>query len=252
MNQATLTPGLVSITFRKLPPRAIVELAVQAKLESIEWGGDVHVPPGDVSIARNRRHITESAGLFVAAYGSYYRLGAGQDFEPVLASAVALAAPIIRVWAGQKGSADTSDTERGAVVEDALRIADRAGQAGIKVAYEHHRGTLTDTIESTDRLLCEATHDNLYMLWQPPHEASLDHNVESLRRVAHRLLNVHVFHWRLPDLDRRPLAEGEPRWRRYLEELRRIGGRRHLLLEFVRDESPQQLLEDAMTLRRWL
>jgi hypothetical protein len=70
--------------------------------------------------------------------------------------------------------------------------------------------------------------------------------------MAPRLLHVHVFHWRLPDLARLPLAEGEPRWRRYLEELHHLGGRRHLLLEFVRDDSPQQLLDDAQTLKRWL
>jgi hypothetical protein len=46
-----LIPGLVSVTFRKLAPAAIVELAVKAQLRSIEWGGDVHVPHGDVRAA---------------------------------------------------------------------------------------------------------------------------------------------------------------------------------------------------------
>jgi sugar phosphate isomerase/epimerase len=251
MNQATLTPGLVSVTFRKLSPREIVNLAAQARLESVEWGGDVHVPPGDLANARDVRRLTESAGLAVAAYGSYYRLDGG-DFEPVLATAVELGAPVIRVWAGQKASADATELDWRAVRNDAFRIADVASKAGIKIAYEHHRNTLTDTIESTDRLLAGAPHPNLFTLWQPPHEESLDHNVESLRRMAHRLLNVHVFHWRLPDLARCALDEGEPRWRRYLNELHRIGGSRHLLLEFVRDESPEQLAEDAATLRHWL
>ena len=252
MNQATLTPGLVSVTFRKLSPREIVDLVAEAKLESIEWGGDVHVPLGEISMAREVRNMSASTGLTVAAYGSYYRLGDGGEFEPVLATAVALGATVIRVWAGQKGSAEASEADRRAVVDDALRIAARAQQAGIKIAYEHHRNTLTDTLESTDRLFHDAAHENLYILWQPPHEESLEHNLESLRRMAPRLLNVHVFHWRLPDLARLPLAEGEARWRRYLEELRGIGGRRHLLLEFVRDDSPEQFLQDAATLRGWL
>ena len=252
MNQATLTPGLVSVTFRKLSPREIVDLAAKARLGSIEWGGDVHVPPGELSVAREVRRMTESTGLTVAAYGSYYRLGGGGEFEPVVATAVELAAQVIRVWAGQKGSEEATEADRRAVVEDALRIAARAQQAGIKIAYEHHRNTLTDTIESTERLFHDAAHENLYTLWQPPHEESLDHNLESLRRMADRLLNVHVFHWRLPDLARLPLSEGEARWRRYLDELHHLGGHRHLLLEFVRDDSPQQLLQDAATLRGWL
>jgi hypothetical protein len=40
--------GLVSITFRQLSPPAIIDLVRQAGLEGIEWGGDVHVPHGDL------------------------------------------------------------------------------------------------------------------------------------------------------------------------------------------------------------
>ena len=36
-------PGLVSITFRKLQPDAIIKLVAQAGLTGIEWGGDVYV-----------------------------------------------------------------------------------------------------------------------------------------------------------------------------------------------------------------
>ncbi len=39
--------GLVSVTFRQLSPEEIVRVAREAGLTVIEWGGDVHVPPGD-------------------------------------------------------------------------------------------------------------------------------------------------------------------------------------------------------------
>ncbi|MFN2155934.1 MAG: sugar phosphate isomerase/epimerase, partial [Anaerolineae bacterium] len=93
--------GLVSITFRQLSPAEIVARAAQAGLEAIEWGGDVHVPHGDVDAARTVRRTTEEAGLQVAAYGAYYRVGHEEPcpFADVLESAVALGAPLIRVWA---------------------------------------------------------------------------------------------------------------------------------------------------------
>src|ERR1700761_6585245 len=104
-----LTPGLVSITFRKLSPEEVIALCVEAEVRCIEWGGDVHVPPGDVARAREVGHLTREAGLEVAAYGSYYRLGPNEpgSFEAVMASAAALGAPTIRGWAGRKGARET-------------------------------------------------------------------------------------------------------------------------------------------------
>src|SRR6187549_164575 len=96
------TCGLVSVTFRQLPPREIVDLARRAELGGIEWGGDVHVPAGDAGRAREVRAMTEDAGLSIVAYGSYYRAGEEDEaaFAPVLDSACALGAPAIRIWAG--------------------------------------------------------------------------------------------------------------------------------------------------------
>jgi hypothetical protein len=53
-----LSTGLVSITFRPLDPEEILRLAVQARIETIEWGGDVHVPVGDLDRARETGRLT--------------------------------------------------------------------------------------------------------------------------------------------------------------------------------------------------
>ena len=70
-----LIPGLVSITFRSLSPQDVIQLVKDAKLRAIEWGGDIHVPHGDLKQAKQVCAQTEEAGLQVAAYGSYYRVG---------------------------------------------------------------------------------------------------------------------------------------------------------------------------------
>ena len=275
-----ISSGLVSVTFRHLPPEDIVDLAQQAGLGAIEWGGDVHVPPGDLVRARQVGCMTATAGLQVCAYGSYYRVGTGegQDFKAVLSTALALGAPLIRVWAGQKGSRESSPADWERVAADSRLICDLAAREGLMVAYEFHGGTLTDTNESARRLLEMADHPALRCYWQPPRGAGLPHpcgcaggaetrsagrayNIDGLALVGPWLANLHVFHWisaaagsssGAPVVTRRPLAEGSPDWPVYLREAVSGGKPRCALLEFVRDDRPEQLLEDAAVLKRWL
>ncbi len=248
--------GLVSVTFRKLAPADIVALVRKAGLTGIEWGGDIHVPHGDVERAREVRARTGEAGLRVAAYGSYYRAGAsesdGLPFRRVLDTAVELGAPSIRVWPGVKGSADVDEAGRWAVIEDLRRIAEMAGQVGVRVATEFHGGTLTDTNASANQLLVEVDHPNLHTGWQPHNGEDTATCVEGLRDIAPRLDNVHVFHWWPSSAERHPLAEGAARWAQFWRVLKALPGERFALLEFVPDDSEASFLRDAATLSAWL
>lgn len=251
-----LIPGLVSITFRSLSPEEVIRLAVQAGVQSIEWGGDIHAPAGEIDRAREVGLRTREAGLIVAAYGSYYRLGAGgvgvAPFEQVLASAVALATPTIRVWAGVKGSADYSSPERRAVIDDALRVAEMASRHGITISLEYHERTLTDTRASVRALFDELAHPNIEFLWQPSNGEPVEACAARLLDVLPRLRNVHVFHWWPTSAERHPLFEGADRWRTYIDIVRETGRSVDFLLEFVAHDSPKQFLADAATLRRLL
>jgi 3-dehydroshikimate dehydratase len=249
-----IIPGLVSVTFRSLSPAEIVRIVRESGLRGIEWGGDVHVPHGDLARAGEVARMTRDAGLGAAAYGSYFRLGKseaeGLSFPRVLETAVALGAPSIRVWAGTKGSADADDAYRRAITEESHRIAAMAAAAGVVVAYEYHGGTLTDTKASTAALLSAVPHPNLMTLWQPAVGIDVDEREAALVDVLPRLLNVHVFQWR--DRLRLPLREGASEWARYLAKVRSTGRDHYALLEFVRNESVEQLREDAVVLREWV
>jgi len=251
-----LIPGLVSITFRSLNPKEIIRLATQAGVMSIEWGGDVHVPAGEINRAHEVGYWTREAGLMVSAYGSYYRLSGDwhgeASFERVLASAVALGVPTIRVWAGTKGSADCSPQERRAIIDDALRIAEMAARTGITISLEYHAGTLTDTRASVRELLDEVAHPNIEFLWQPSNGEPVEACADRLRDVLPRLRNVHVFHWWPTARERHQLIEGEARWRTYIDIVRESGRSVDFLLEFVLNDSPGQFLADAATLRLML
>ena len=147
-------PGLVSITFRQLSVEEIIALVTQAGLAAVEWGGDVHAPHGDETRARTVARLGADAGLDAAAYGSYYRVGHPETgpFEAVLASAVALGAPQIRVWPGNQGSDSADEAYFQTVVEDSRRIADLAQAEGVGIVYEFHADTLTDTNAAALRL----------------------------------------------------------------------------------------------------
>lgn len=251
-----IQPGLVSITFRKLTPAEIVALVKKAGLTGIEWGGDVHVPAGDIARAREARELTEQAGLRVAAYGSYYRAGGGEGdgmpFARVLDTAIELGAPTIRVWPGNVSSRAISDERRWAVVEDLRRISAFAAAHGITVSTEFHAETLTDTNESAARLLLEVDHPNCRTYWQPHNGAATPVCVEGLTAILPCLSNMHVFHWWPTAAERHPLADGAGRWAAFWPHARRAPGDRFALLEFVQGDSPEAFLRDAATLRDWL
>ena len=246
--------GMASVTFRDLKPVEIVDIARQAGLDAIEWGGDVHVPHGEIELAREVAAITRNAGVEVSSYGSYSRAGCkgGSNplFEDVARTALALGAPLIRIWAGDRGSRDAGPAWWNTVVQHAREMADIAQESGMTVAFEFHGHTLTDTAETARHLLEETNHPGVSIYWQPP--VSLEHEarMEGLKLVTPWLSNLHVFHYQ--DGEQAPLAEGADEWRQYLAHVNSRTGDRYALLEFVEGGKPDNLLRDAATLKALL
>jgi sugar phosphate isomerase/epimerase len=244
--------GLVSVTFRKLKAEEIIELSARAGLQGIEWGGDIHVPHGDISAARKIGKATLDAGLKVASYGSYYKVGSSENvdqaFMPVLTTASALGAPNIRVWAGNLPSSAADEEVWKRIVEESIYIAELAKQQGISVSYEYHNNTLTDTNESALRLLREVDHPNIFSYWQPPTELAFAERKRGLQTIKPWISNLHVFYWEKHE--HMELSKGISEWNSYMEEIRDVPGERYALLEFVKDDAPEQLLEDAEALKR--
>lgn len=244
--------GLTSVTFRHLSPQAIVDLVSRTGLDAIEWGGDIHVPHGDLKAAHEVSRITRDAGLVVSSYGSYYTVGdeSSLPFQSVLESAVELGAPCIRVWAGDKGSADADRAYREKIADDSRRIGSMAGDAGLVVAYEFHNDTLTDTNDSTVELLKSVGHSAVKTYWQPPLGSEVTYNVEGLRAVMPWLVNLHTYHW-TSGTTLRPLSEGEADWGAYFDVVREDPRDHFALIEFVREDSPESYIEDAAALKSW-
>ena len=248
----TFVPGLVSVTFRQLSPPEIVALVAQAGLDAVEWGGDVHAPHGDLARARDVRRATVDAGLVVAAYGSYYQVGRDENpcFDDVLATALELGAPTIRLWAGGRGSAEATDDDWAGVVADLNRVCALAAKHDVRIATEYHGGTLTDTLATTRRLLSLCPIDNFDTLWQPPTMDVAQPPSSDIDALIPRIGHVHAFHCARGVVA--PLSDGAESWRGYLQALAKAGRPIALLIEFVRGAQPAAFLEDAATLRSWL
>ena len=186
------------------------------------------------------------------SYGSYYRVGSKKEgsveFESVLESASALGTSAIRVWAGSVGSAKADEGVWYDIVEDARRIADLAAQENITIDYEFHANTLTDTRETTLRLLKEANHPNIRCNWQPPVPLDFNERLAGLKVIQPWLANIHVFHWL--DRDRLPLEKGIEDWQAYYAVIDTLPGDHHIMLEFVQHDDPEQFLQDAEVLKR--
>jgi sugar phosphate isomerase/epimerase len=241
--------GLTSISFRKLGAERIISLVKQAGLDGIEWGGDIHVPPGDSALAARIKERTQKEGLAVFSYGSYYHLlKDSENFSPVLETAAALGAPMIRIWAGglPSAQADTGYYEKAAA--ELHDVCARAAEHGIRIGLEYHRGTLTDTCDSAQKLLSLAACENLSTYWQPNPDLPLAEHSREIELLLPRVSSIHVFHWEKNNV-RRPLAEGESVWKEYM---RLLGKERNYIMEFVLDDNEDNFLADAESLKRMI
>ncbi len=231
--------GLLSVTFRSLPFERIIELAVEAGLDGIEWGGDVHVPPGDLKRAERIGQAARGAGLVNFSYGSYWR--ADSEPEMIAETAAALGVQWIRIWAGTLPSAACSPEIRRRTVEYIRQLCRHSD--GMQVAAEKHYGTLTDDAISAVRLLDEVAEDNFFCYFQQ--ESKCDNRQELARLPSERIRAVHVQY--CVNRQRMPLKDGFGEWN---ELLAHIPENVPALLEFVRDGSVEQYLEDAEVLKQ--
>lgn len=242
--------GLVSVTFRKLTPDEIFKLCEQCALRCIEWGGDIHVPAGNMQRAREVAAMSKTFGIPTSSYGSYFRLGnSDDDFKRNLETAVELGAPVLRIWAGTEGSADCGEKKRGEWTQQLARISEEAEKAGVDVAPEFHINTLTDSLDSLRYLLKVLPKQKFY--WQPRWDWSEEDRLTALREIGDRLTHIHVFSWKIENGReiRLPLEDGESMWKKVISGL---DAEKKALMEFVQDDEPQNLVRDAKILKNWM
>lgn len=253
-----LISGLASVTFRNKSPREICALCQRAQLRAVEWGGDVHVPCGNLHRAAEVRRMSLEHGLIIPSYGSYYRLTKPLDeFYACLETACELGAGTVRIWCGSVGS-QIPETDRSRLIDTLLECAQAARSYSLIIAPEYHTRTLTDERSSVRRLWAEtaAYDDCLSFYWQPRFDRPCAERTASLLEILPRLTHLHVFSWMGNDGKHRLPLNGEERmWREILSIVHRhtpSDKERCALLEFVQDDSEASLLRDAACLNGYL
>lgn len=240
------TPGLVSISFRALPPEAVMRLAADNGLKAVEWGGDVHAP--DSRTAAALKSACADCGLLTRSFGSYCKLTVtpAETFSASLAAAQALGARYMRIWAGVKASADMTEADYAAMAAEAKAWATEAEKAGVTLCLECHPDTLTDRYENTVRFLSDVGSPALKTYWQPNQHLDEAYNLAAAKALAPHCPVIHVFNWKGPE--RYPLGAGLAVWRKYLDIFAAAGSDCDALLEFMPDDRPESLPAEAAAL----
>ena len=247
--------GLVSVSFRKCKPKEIIKLAKENSLEYIEWGGDCHVPMGNVRLAHKIKTMMGKAGLKCDTYGSYFGIFYRNNqhiplsFRRVVKTAKALGASKIRIWAGFPGCMDGVDERE--ITKAVVRVrsmCDVAKKFGITLAFECHMMTFTEDYHNTIDFIKRVNRDNLKTYWQINPLCSHEYNMEAAKALLPYMTDVHVFYWQ--GTEKLPLWEGEGDWHDYMSVLK--DENRIFMLEFMHDGEISSLKKTADTLRSFL
>jgi len=242
--------GLVSVSFRQNSCLEIAELCRKNSLSFIEWGGDIHCPAGDAKAAKEAAKLSETSGLCISSYGSYYRIGKNKDegetFRSVLDSAENLGAPIIRIWAGDKSYSDMTKEEYKECIRDARLVCSMAEKSGKNVAFECHNWSLTDDYTSSQRTLSDIGCGNMKMYWQPNQFKTDEYNLEAIKALSEFITIVHVFNWKGDE--KLPLKSGAKLWKKYVGELEKSPLPHKYLLEFMPNGKIDELPDEAEAL----
>ena len=265
-----LIPGLCTVTFKNEAIEKVVTWAEKAGLSAIECAAVSHVEPGDFKKAENIKSLCESNGIEIPSYGSYYKVGVsnkqGQSFELNLETALRLGCENIRVWAGDRDFGEASNDFIKDAVKDTFRIAEMADKKQLTISFEFHKGSLTDTNKNALRFAELVNRKNVKFYWQPPNGMCYEYCMDGLVGLNEKLGNLHVFHWTVgspyenkinsekplawpDDYYRHKLSEGKEVWKKYLNYANRLEGKRFCFLEFVKDDSFENLIQDAQTLK---
>lgn len=240
--------GLTSVSFRKLSADEIIELAVRAGVDGIEWGSDVHVPESDLENAKEVARKTREAGLEVISYGSYFYLGDGRDFSPFIEAALVLGTQTVRIWGGKKERCELTDAEYNLLVRETAEIGRAAAEHGITVSFEYHGHSITATAEDAQQLMRDVNMPNVRLYWQSVIGRSREDNLADIELVAPYLSNVHVFNYVEGRQELLESGEGVGNWRAYADRIAKIPGERAFITEFCKGGLPESFLADAAVL----
>lgn len=239
-------PGLVSVSFRNLPPQEILNLMKQNDLEYVEWGSDVHASPHDTDNLEYIAGMQKDMGIKCSSYGTYFRICVNETEEiyDYIKAAKILGTNVLRLWCSDKSASKFTDEEKENLFLQCRKLADIAEKENVILCMECHINTFTDNIESALELMERVSSPNFRMYYQPNQYKTEEQNLIYASRIADYTVNIHVFNWK--EKEKYPLDPAKNIWSKYLMN---FDGDKFLLLEFMPDGKEETLTQEANTLR---
>ncbi len=184
--------GFTSTTLRQIKSlEKIVEIAKSAGAECLEWGGDIHVT--DVETAKRAKKLCDNAGIRICSYGSYYRVGSGDEAEwkKICEIASTMSAKTVRVWLGKADSEKTDDADYRKLVEDTKSMCAVAMQYGIDVCPECHGNTYNNNTDAFLKIRNDVGYDNFTTYFQSLYRRK-EYDLDRIERTLPYIGCVHV------------------------------------------------------------
>ena len=241
--------GMTSLTLCECEIENVIKHAKEAELKGIEWGVcEKHVSLDNNNNVEKIKRLSKESGIEIFSLGSYCYMEKIEECEKNIKTAILLNAPVIRVWAGVKAPSDCDDAYIKTIVSNTRYMADIAKEHGIKIGFEYHNHSLTENAESAINLIKKIDRENVGLYWQPNHNLSAEENVVERDAVLPYCVgNLHIQNF-TPDDGYKPLAEIKEDLLLYFNDIK--SRNYNLMIEFVKDSTPDNLFEDAKQLKK--
>ncbi|MBQ4110662.1 MAG: sugar phosphate isomerase/epimerase [Clostridia bacterium] len=240
--------GMTSFTLRNENPENVLLYAKEAGVQGIEWGVGEHVNLEELKTADEIKALSEKYQMKIFSLGAYCRMDNPEDALKNVEAAKRLGAPIIRVWAGNKALEKCDEDYINTIVENTKNMADEAGKYGIKIGFEFHHSTLTETAECAIDLIRNINKPNVGLYWQPDRDKSdLLNNKEKNMVLPYCVGNMHIQNY-TKEGGYMLVEEISDALHLYYDDIKNENY--NLMIEFVKDASVENLKKDAETLSK--
>ena len=239
--------GMCTLAFKDHSFEDALDIAVKAGFDGVEpYQKPDHLPATyEEEPVRRAVEAVRKRNLLVSQLGAYANPSSetfSQEVTDTIRMAQDFGTDTIRVWAGSKGSSVADEADWKQAITGFIEYADRAADAGIRLAAEVHSNRLSDTTEGCMRLIEGVNRSNFRLNYQPTYPP--DRVLDELRKVAPYVVNVHVHN------GGGLLSEGPLDYAEMVHVLKVAGFDGFLEVEFVKAENPlDAIVKDAAFLR---
>jgi len=184
--------GFTSTTFRGIKDvDKVIEIGKAAKVDCIEWGGDIHVK--DTAKAAYVKKQCSNQGIEISSYGSYYVVGSNDQayWERISKIAAAMGAETVRVWLGKKDSEKTDDRSYENIVNDAKAMCAVAANYGLTVAPECHARTYNNETQAFLKIRKDIGCENFMTYFQSRYRRK-EYDLDRIEQTIDFIKNVHL------------------------------------------------------------